>query len=152
MDDYEYYKIGCRAQRIRPIAKKRFLAAVARYERDRDSIDARLAKSKSKLYQIVQWSKLLLIIDTIEDGKILAGVSEPSKVAASTGWIDEGRPDGDWQWPDGNRDWDAGAPGVREPRRPIDPVLVDAAAKALPGIAAATEAQLAREALFAITR
>ena len=132
MDDYEYYKLGCKVEGERSIGRKRFLAAALRYERDRHTAMARIdaaADRRRSMRLIVQWTRLELVMAVLKSGKIAAGVLEPDKVTASYG---EHRPDDidrSKPWTEG--DWDAGAPGVREPRRPVAPILVAAAARSL---------------------
>jgi len=138
MDEYEYYKLGCKVEGERSIGRKRFLAAVARFERDQATMMVRIDAiddHRKSMRLIVQWTKVLRVQEIVKAGKIAAGVLEPDKVTASTvqaasELADRVRDDspGDDNYPGP----DYGAPPVREPRRPIDPVLAGAGARPMP--------------------
>ena len=140
MDDYEYYKLGCKVEGQRSIGRKRFLAALARYERDRDTIMARIDNAVDRrkgMRLIVHWTKLVGVMATVKVGKIAAGVLEPDKVAATSAVsvrpvevkprrIDDWRTDsGDGPSPD------PGSAGVGVPRLPLDPIHAGSAARAM---------------------
>jgi len=139
MDEYEYYKLGCKVEGERSIGRKRFLAAVARFERDQATMMVRIDAiddHRKSMRLIVQWTKVLRVLEIVKAGKIAAGVLEPDKVTASSSdrsWPQEpNRPPDDSPRNDDRPGPDFGPPPVREPLRPLDPALAGAAARQMP--------------------
>jgi len=142
--DYYYYRLGCERSQTRPMTRLRFDIAYGRYLRDQDKAVAMYADvvdKKARLRLAVRWTKLAKIAALVLRGMIVAGREDPELVAASGRAVQQPqpleafptrsveivrRPTDDGPFPD------AGAPGVREPRRPIAPLLVSSNARPLP--------------------
>jgi len=133
--DYYYYRLGCEKAKTRPLTRLRFDIAYGRYLRDQDKSIAMFADTvdkKARLRLAARWTQLAKIAKLVHRGKIISGHQDPDLVAAGYGSIARdtterlSHPADDGPLPD------AGAPGVREPRRPIAPLLVGAGARPLP--------------------
>jgi len=142
--DYYYYRLGCEKAKARPLTRLRFDIAYAGYLRDQDkalAIFADTVDKKARLRLAARWTKLAKIAALVLRGMIIAGREDPELVAASGGAVRHPQPVEAWPTPviddvrrpkDDGPPPDAGAPGVREPRRPIDPVLAGAGARPMP--------------------
>src|SRR3569833_4190994 len=111
--DYTFYLSGCSEEGERPLAYWRFYLAYGSYqryfydafERDLQTGELRLRKDYMPL---VRWSRLRRLAKQVDRGRELAQ-SGPRYLDD-----DEGQ---------------TGGPGVREPRRPISPLLSGAGAR-----------------------
>ena len=159
MINYYYYRLGCEGKEPRPLTRLRFEIAHARYARDKDKkaeIFSGALDKKSWLRVAIRWAKLAKIDALIRRGKMIAERESPDLVPAGFGAALPSEQERDVMETPGagrNRFYDLdsyvrphtadggpsadnpdapGGTGVREPRRPIAPILIGAAAKPLP--------------------
>lgn len=104
--DYAYYRAGCNYMRETPLSRWKFRVAFLAYERYFADLSMRMDSR-------IPWAALIEIADMVRVGR---------EYATSTG-ID----------PEDEDDYSGGM-GVREPRRPLDPVLVGSGARPLPPV------------------
>jgi hypothetical protein len=176
MTDYYYYRLACEVKKVRPLTKLRFDIAYARFKRDKARSSEMVAAEidpKKRLRMAHRWTRLAKVDALVHRGKILAGDDGPDLVAAGFGAIppaygvdaplapsnhgnalDGPSPSTDSgpfrRWQDDGPFPDAGAPGVREPRRPILPTLIGAAAIVPPMQANDAVDHAARQELFSV--
>ena len=111
--DYDYYLQGCWDERETPLPYWRFRIAYSLYQRHfYEAVELDLATGELRLRKnylpLVRWSRLRRLAKTVDRGREIA----------TSGWN---------RFDDGGGQ--AGGPGVREPRRPVAPTLVGAAAR-----------------------
>jgi len=111
--DYHFYLSGCREEDETPLPYWRFLLAYSLYQRHYyDAVDFDLSTGELSLrkdyFPLVPWARLRRLARAVDRGRELA---------------QSGRP---WY---GDDDEQAGGPGVREPRRPVSPLLSDTDAR-----------------------
>jgi len=111
--DYYFYLSGCREEDETPLPYWRFLLAYSLYQRHfYDAVDFDLATGELRLrkdyFPLVRWSRLRRLAKAVDRGRELAQ-------------------SGSWRFDEG--DEQSGGPGVREPRRPISPLLSGAGAR-----------------------
>jgi len=159
MINYYYYRLACEAKGVCPLSRLRFEIGYSRFLRDCLNAGALISAAvdkKQRLRLTNRWKKLAQIAAYVHRGKLMAGEeggelvpagfgaalpTEQERVVMETPGAGRNRfydldsyvrpapsikPDEDGPQPG------AGGTGVREPRRPIAPILIGAAARPLP--------------------
>ena len=113
---YDYYLIGCRERRIRPLNRWRFLIGYAKYQRGlmQTLADILPLDPRKRTRAAARWQRLFSLGLLVRLGQNIA--DRAKRYSAD----DEDEPGA------------AGA-GMREPRTPREPVLTGSAARPLPG-------------------
>lgn len=135
MTDYEWYLQSCVTNGIKPLSERRFAVFLNAYTTRFRTISSEHLTGQSRSAQmrhLRRWYRLLQIAEMADAGRNVitaGGVHDrqfaPPTVANRPDYLqlppqDEPPPPTD------------GAPGVREPRRPLVPVLAGVAARAYP--------------------
>ena len=135
MTDYEWYLQSCANNGIKPLSERRFAVYLDAYQTRFRALSHEHFASQShgaQMRHLRRWYRLLQIAELADAGRnvITAGGAydrqfAPPRVSNRPDYLplpqqDEPPPPTD------------GAPGVREPRRPLVPVLAGVAARAYP--------------------
>jgi len=130
LSDYQWYLRSCSEQSITPLTERRFHVCLRVWRlghEEYDDMDLLEVPKRKRLRLMRRWSRLNNIARLADAGRGVITAGTVSKRPDSDRWIGnagEQRPN-----PEPPPDT---APGVREPRRPIDPILVGAGSRRIP--------------------
>ena len=134
MNDYQWYLYPCGQSGLQPLSARRFEVMLAAYRRDFNNfatVDLFAVPPARRLRLIRRWTRLCELARLADAGRgvITAGTvstrlyHRPPENDRWIGNAGEQRP---------NQEPPDTAPGVREPRRPIDPILAGAGSRRMP--------------------
>ena len=135
MSDYQWYLHSCNEQSITPLSEHRFRVCFRAWQLghdEYDDMDLLEVPRHKRLRLMRRWSRLNKIArltdagrGTITAGAVTTDPYRPPPTNDSSADNKGNQPNGPEFPPDA-------APGVREPRRPIDPILVGTGSRPMP--------------------
>jgi hypothetical protein len=131
LNDYQWYIYSCWTSGIRPISARRFQVLLDTYRRDFTQVvdlDLMSLPPRRRAKLINRWSRICEIARLADAGR---GTITAGTVSDSSGQTPPGdRPE--FGGSSSKDDPPGAAPGVREPLRPIAPLLTGSAARPVP--------------------
>lgn len=131
MNDYQWYLYSCGKEGTRPISARRFRVLLDTYKRDFAAfvgLDLFPLRPRQRVRMLRRWTRLCEVARLADAGRgtITAGtvINNPRQVPP------DDRPEFGGSGP--KDDPPGAAPGVREPRRPIEPLLSGVGARPIP--------------------
>lgn len=134
MNDYQWYLYSCGTEGIRPVSARRFAICLQAWlsgHEEYDALDLLSLPHRQRLRLMRRWSRLNRLARLADAGRgtITAGTvtTVPRQPSRENLWLPNDDPPPD------------AAPGVREPRWPVEPVLSGIGARPIPRPDAAPE-------------